>query len=433
MKKKKLEEKLSKRNNEGITLIALVIIIVVLLILAGVTIAMLTGQSGILTQAQEAKEKNKKAEGKEKLQLIVAESLDSNSLTYDLEKIKNNLKNEENIETEKFGETLLKVKIDNTYYSVSNDGLVTKLIKPGEVVNKTEKNNYIDDEGNSATIPKGFTVSGNLNEQKVSRGLVIYNMENNEGTNLTENSNFEDIPIDQTKYDQYVWIPTNKIELSRRTFTNNGSTLVEGANTIEYNYCGEEDQRSILNASNQNEKIYNIETFKMSCEKYGGYYVGRYEAGNENNSVVSKRNATIYNNISPSKALEISKENNDEYIKSLINSYAWDTMLEYICQNNGYELANTVDSNHGNINTKEIYNSGMYKVNSVYVDNYNNIYDVIGNVREWTTEYSTNSRGIYVNRGGYFDNNVFTAGSRRPYNDNAIYPSFGFRQVLYIK
>ena len=42
------------RNQRGITLIALVITIIVLLILAGVSIAMLTGQNGILTRANEA-------------------------------------------------------------------------------------------------------------------------------------------------------------------------------------------------------------------------------------------------------------------------------------------------------------------------------------------------------------------------------------------
>ena len=42
-------------NNKGITLIALVITIIVLLILAGVSIAMLTGQNGILTQARNSK------------------------------------------------------------------------------------------------------------------------------------------------------------------------------------------------------------------------------------------------------------------------------------------------------------------------------------------------------------------------------------------
>lgn len=45
-----------RKSESGITLIALVITIIVLLILAGVTIATLTGQNGILTQSQKAKE-----------------------------------------------------------------------------------------------------------------------------------------------------------------------------------------------------------------------------------------------------------------------------------------------------------------------------------------------------------------------------------------
>ena len=46
------------KNQKGITLIALVITIIVLLILAGVSIAMLTGQNGILTRASGASEKS---------------------------------------------------------------------------------------------------------------------------------------------------------------------------------------------------------------------------------------------------------------------------------------------------------------------------------------------------------------------------------------
>lgn len=50
------------RNQKGITLIALVITIIVLLILAGVSIAMLTGENGILTQAGRAKDNTSDAE-----------------------------------------------------------------------------------------------------------------------------------------------------------------------------------------------------------------------------------------------------------------------------------------------------------------------------------------------------------------------------------
>ena len=53
------------KKQRGITLIALVITIIVLLILAGVSIAMLTGNNGILSQAQKASEETKIAEEKE--------------------------------------------------------------------------------------------------------------------------------------------------------------------------------------------------------------------------------------------------------------------------------------------------------------------------------------------------------------------------------
>ena len=58
-----------EENNKGITLIALVITIIVLLILAGVSIAMLTGDNGIITQAKEAKEKTEEAKRKEEQDL----------------------------------------------------------------------------------------------------------------------------------------------------------------------------------------------------------------------------------------------------------------------------------------------------------------------------------------------------------------------------
>ena len=53
------------RENQGITLIALVITIIVLLILAGVAIAMLSGENGILKKAAEAKTKTEKSQNEE--------------------------------------------------------------------------------------------------------------------------------------------------------------------------------------------------------------------------------------------------------------------------------------------------------------------------------------------------------------------------------
>ena len=63
--------KLNLKERNGITLIALVITIIVLLILAGVSIAMLTGQNGILTQANNAKNETELASAKEKVELAI--------------------------------------------------------------------------------------------------------------------------------------------------------------------------------------------------------------------------------------------------------------------------------------------------------------------------------------------------------------------------
>ena len=74
------------RKNKGITLIALVITIIVLLILAGVTIATLTGDNGILTKATEAKEETRAAEVEERVNLWKSEKEISNYTNGDIKK-----------------------------------------------------------------------------------------------------------------------------------------------------------------------------------------------------------------------------------------------------------------------------------------------------------------------------------------------------------
>lgn len=64
-----------KTNNKGITLIALVITIIVLLILAGVSIAMLTGDNGMLTKASDAKIVNEIGARKDLVNLAAAEGI----------------------------------------------------------------------------------------------------------------------------------------------------------------------------------------------------------------------------------------------------------------------------------------------------------------------------------------------------------------------
>ncbi len=74
------------KNIKGITLIALVITIIVLLILAGVTIATLTGENGILNKANIAKEETKRENAREKIQLAI--------MSYQIDKEKTTLYDE---------------------------------------------------------------------------------------------------------------------------------------------------------------------------------------------------------------------------------------------------------------------------------------------------------------------------------------------------
>ena len=89
------------KNDKGLTLIALIITIIVLLILAGVSIAMLTGENGILTNAIQAKLKTEIAQIQEELDLFKTEKVSENrgfiedTLNADKEKVSYNTKNNE--------------------------------------------------------------------------------------------------------------------------------------------------------------------------------------------------------------------------------------------------------------------------------------------------------------------------------------------------
>ena len=118
----------------------------------------------------------------------------------------------------------------------------------------------------------------------------------------------------------------------------------------------------------------------------------------------------------------------------LISSYAWDTALNFICQNNkeyGYELATTTKSELANIGTNNKTQTGGYEA-----DYYSNIYDFLGNHREWTTENARGSTtvddGPYTARGGCYNNSSYYAASRYKYSIAANLTPYSFRVCLHI-
>ena len=208
--------------------------------------------------------------------------------------------------------------------------------------------------------------------------------------------------------------------MSRRTFTSSGATEVSGDEAIDVNYYGEGDSRSV--AYNQ------IGEFKTSATNNGGYYIGRYEQGEGN---VCKSGVNPYANITRDQAKSQAEAmyNGNSYITSeLISSYAWDTALNFICQTNstGYVLATTTSNKYGNIATDSKTQTGKYEA-----DKYNNIYDLLGNCIEWSTEHSTSSTGNSVTRGAPYVAAGYVA-VRTPSAINSSMEYCSFRVQLYL-
>ena len=131
----KQKERQYGRKAKGITLIALVITIIVLLILAGVSIASLTGENGILTKATTAKEKTEQESIREEIEIAAMSSFDEHG-KFDAEKFMDELKKQFGDRVECYYEDeetkdVIIVEVDG--YEVRVDA------KTGEIIGEIEK------------------------------------------------------------------------------------------------------------------------------------------------------------------------------------------------------------------------------------------------------------------------------------------------------
>ena len=189
--KNKLKEQL--KTNKGITLIALVITIIVLLILAGVTIATLTGDNGILTKAQNAKEKNAQKTVEEQINLAVQASRINEGLVIDKDILEQELTNN--------GIEITKSENDELPWTVKKDGYVYTISENGEV---KEKEGLVITAGD-IEILKGATEEKKVRAQILSGetgtikwehtgNITLSETEGNEVTvNVKSNANAGDI------------------------------------------------------------------------------------------------------------------------------------------------------------------------------------------------------------------------------------------------
>ena len=389
-----------KNKQRGITLIVLVVSIIVLLILAGVSIAMLVGENGIITQAQRAAQETEQAQVEEKRQLAMLEA------------------------------------------SVH-----------------LEEYEYTDINGEKVNIPAQCTVSKVEGENTLENGLVIIDVNGNEWVwievpknEMPEGLTFEN----ETEYET--------LEVALQTYAKDYRE--SGYTDTWYDGCGLEQDEYINLKQDMLKSIYENE----------GFYIGRYETGikedknrkygtdytseHEINEIpVIQQDKYVYNWIRCSQAQELSKRLSvGEKTSSLMFGIQWDLVLKYLEINEvSQEDLKTNSSSWGNYSniTFDIIR-GKYSVNDG--DSYNlvnkngytkplsrilfttgiternkkmNIYDLAGNLWEWTLEKSeeepcTSRGGSYVREG--------TNGSVISYDTNGITgssPSIGFRATLW--
>ena len=375
------------KKQKGITLVALVVTIVVLLILAGVSINLVLGDNGIVKKAQEAKRKSGEASQNDLTSM--------NELAKELEDV-----------------------IDGT----GNNDNESKFMK------ENTKVTYPDGD---VWIPEGFKIAED-SALTVQGGVVIEDKDGN----------------------QFVWVPVATIADYKRTAY---STNIETEET-------DTTTNSVKIKYNSDDDYYFTEALpedeKTSVDTYKGFYIGRYEAGDKESTeaktlrssadatktVTIKANQAPYNLVTRAQAISLAEGFATKQVykakTKLVSSYAWDTTIAFIQKVNSDYGSSTPQGNYADTKITYVDITGTSqtkaKPSAVLVPTGQttpvcNIYDMGGNVWEWTTESCSSTKYPYALRGGHCASvfAVTPAGDRYASPDNA-YDGVGFRLTLFM-
>ena len=492
------------KNKKGITLIALVVTVVVLIILAGVSINAVLGDNGIIKKANQAASVTKEAEVKEAINRTILEFY----LTNDYEtledflkakvtegKIDSVTKNADGTLTVKKGEYSVTVenKTNSSGGSSSGGETQTPEITIGEakvVANSDGTGSAITDvasiylgstlyitfshsiTGGTTVVDKiipyavtkngtyTFTVTGTVNGKsytknvsvavnqfKTAKDYVAANVEVTypdgkvwipEGFKVAEDSASTvqgGVVIEDKDGNQFVWVPVATIADYKRTW-----------------YTGDASFSSYLEALPEDEKT--------SVKTYKGFYIGRYEAGDKENTVAKtlrssndvtkavtiKANQAPYNYVTRTQAVSLAEgfktQQGYKAKTKLVSSYAWDTTIAFLQEVNSDYGSSSKEGNYNNTTFSYIDITGATKTkaksSSVLVPTGQttpvcNIYDMGGNVWEWTTESSSSTFSPYAFRGGCYDDNFADCpAGRRDLDSDYAYAYRGFRLTLFM-
>ena len=382
-----------KGNSKGITLVALVITIIIIIILATVTINFAFGDSGLIKQAE------------------LARDLTANSTEYESQAMSNLV-------------AYMNEILEGTGNSSDTEETVKLVdVKGGEAFEK--KTTVEDEEGNKIEVPAGFKIASDSGNT-VQQGVVIEDV-NASTDSAVQGSQFVWIPVGKFTKDDGT--ESNEIILGRYTFADDAQgtpTLQQAAYTDDnpenyknskviethYNeYSGLHRDGTIDNSNHLNDlnaTANDLGAWIDSVKTNRGYYIGRYEASYASGSDVSNYKAatkvstafrtesdgsmsytekTLWNWITQLEASKVAINTYKESrsVKSdLMNSYAWDTAIVYIqeCGNTNYANQNSKNSSLSNTGTN---NDEVCKIN-----------DMSSNISEWTTEYSSYTSSGYA-------------------------------------
>ena len=304
-----------------------------------------------------------------------------------------------------------------------------------------------DEYGNKIVVPAGFKIrvdSSTNYADNVTKGIVIEH---------------------GTDGNQFVWVPVGKIytdtaktESLAKTITlgryesfeaTNGvytpAQTAENYATLTPNYFNgfyyTEDTSENHDSSYENAIARDIGAFITSATSNGGYYIGRFEAGNSNGTLVCKHNQTVYNNITQPDASSVCQSmytdgySTGTFSSDLVNSYAWDTAIIFIqtfgTKSNSSSYASTVGLSA--ISTYESRKTGKNILDATgSIDEQLNIYDMAGNCYEWSTETSSNPGLPCVFRGGVYNASSHYTRTRINTSTTDSFSDFAFRPLIYV-
>ena len=394
---------MNKKQENGITLVALVVTIVVLLILAGISLNLVLGQNGIISRAQDARNKTEQA------RINTEKSI--NSLEQELSDYVNKINSGNGGNSGGSQTTVENVVIPEGYYYVGG------------------------------TKAKGIVISDNVADKELDKG------KENVRRDLAGN--------------QWVWVPVETpsslytivdegVALSGSTgvkttkYTNseiiNGITRVLPGSTSTINFrepdiltnSGYDDTNfataGFSSLANMAETmVSDYEEMIASLEKYKGFYIGRYElSANGEKTGATQTDVDWYNLYKNCTTLASGSKVKTRMIWGL----QWDATCKWLATSN-FDISNS--STWGNYKNNTATGHGEVQ-NTGFSESWkaNNIYDFAGNCYEFTQEaYNTYRR---ASRGGLcsFSGSVIPASYRfnsDPTNIDGVYCS---RPTLYL-